>query len=107
MVLFFAGIALWLRHQRRVIREELAAEVESGLITEAEAATAASFTKRCRRELAQARAGDLEGAHRTSSLCRELAELAFCKRRTSGRTGADAQVERRRECVRDVLATES
>ena len=103
VVLFFAGIALWLRHQRRVIREELAAEVEAGLITEEEAATAASFTRRSRRELAQVRASDLEGAHRTSALCRELAELAFCKRRTSGQDDAPRQVERRRECVRDVL----
>ena len=105
VILFFAGIAVWLRHQRRVIREELAGEVDDGLISAEDAATAGSFTKRSRRELAQIRAGDLEGAHRTSSLCRELAELAFCKRRVSGLDDAPAQVERRRECVRDVLAT--
>jgi RsiW-degrading membrane proteinase PrsW (M82 family) len=107
VLLFFAGIALWLRHQRRIIREELVAEVDAGLISADAAATAASFTGRSRRELAQLRTGDFEGAHRTSSLCRELAELAFCKRRTSGTDDAPAQVERRRECVRDVLATEN
>src|SRR4051812_18367355 len=105
VVLFFAAIAYWLGYQRRVIREELAPEVDAGLVTAGEAATAASFTSRSRRELGQMRAGDLEAAHRTSSLCRELAELAFCKRRTSGLEDAPAQVERRRECVRDVLET--
>jgi protease PrsW len=104
VVLFFAAIALWLHYQRRVIRQELAAETEAGLVTEEEAATAASFTRRCRRELTQVRAGDLEGVHRTSSLSRELAELAFTKRRVAGLEGADEQIERRRECVRDALA---
>jgi RsiW-degrading membrane proteinase PrsW (M82 family) len=103
VVLFFAAIALWLHHQRRVIRGELAAEADDGLISADQAATAASFTGRCRRELAQLRAGDLEGAHRTSSLCRELAELAFTKRRVAGLADADAQIERRRDRVRDLL----
>jgi RsiW-degrading membrane proteinase PrsW (M82 family) len=101
--LFFVGIALWLRHQRRVIREELADEVERGLITAEQAATAASFTNRCRRELAQLRASDLEGAHGTSSLCRELAELAFTKRRVAGLQDAEPAVDRHREQVRDLL----
>jgi RsiW-degrading membrane proteinase PrsW (M82 family) len=105
VVLFFAGIALWLRYQRRVLREELAPEAEAGLISEEQAATAASFTGRCRQELAQIRASDLEGAHQTSTLCRELAELAFTKRRVAGLDGAEEQIERRRECVRDALAT--
>jgi RsiW-degrading membrane proteinase PrsW (M82 family) len=34
VVLFFVGIALWLRHQRRVIAAELAEESETGLISE-------------------------------------------------------------------------
>ncbi len=104
VVLFFAAIALWLRWQRRVIREELAGEADAGLISAEQAATAASFTSRCRRELAQVRSGDLEGARQTSALCRELAELAFTKRRTAGLDDADTQAERRRECVRGVLA---
>jgi RsiW-degrading membrane proteinase PrsW (M82 family) len=104
VVLFFAGIALWLRYQRRVIREELTEEADDGLVSTEEAATAASFTGRTRRELAQVRAGDYDGARRTSALCRELAELAFTKRRLAGVDDAAAQVDRRRERVRDVLA---
>ncbi|HEY8002456.1 MAG TPA: PrsW family intramembrane metalloprotease [Solirubrobacterales bacterium] len=107
VVLFFAGIALWLHHQRRLIREELAGEAESGLISAEEAATAASFTGRTRREIGQIRAGELEGARATSSLCRELAELAFTKRRLRGLEDSDQQVERHRERVRDVQATEN
>jgi protease PrsW len=104
VIVFFVAIAIWLHYQRRVIGEELAAEVEDGLISAEEAATAASFTRRWHREVADVRAGDLEAAHRTSTLCRELAELAFTKRRTFGQGDAPAQVERRRECVRDALA---
>jgi hypothetical protein len=106
VVLFFAGIALWLQHQRRVIREELAAEADSGLVSAEEAARAASFTDRTRRELGQVRSGDLEGAHQTSSLCRELAELAFTKRRLRDLEDPRDQVELHRDRVRDVLATE-
>ncbi|MDX6583546.1 MAG: protease PrsW [Solirubrobacterales bacterium] len=105
VVLFFAAIALWLHHQRRVIREELEAEAAAGLVSAEDATTAASFTARTRRELAQVRSGDFEGARRTSSLCRTLAELAFTKRRLSGLEDPEAEVERRRESVRDVLAT--
>ena len=106
VVAFFVGIALWLRHQRRVIRSQLEAETESGLITPEQAATAASFRGRSRRELGQVRAGNLEGARRTSALCRELAELAFAKQRLSGLEDPRGQVERHRERVRDVLADE-
>jgi RsiW-degrading membrane proteinase PrsW (M82 family) len=97
---FFVLIALGLRHQRNVIRAQLTEEVESGLITEEQAATAGSFRRRMRTEFAQVWAGDLEGAKRTSTLCRELAELAFCKARVHA---GDPAVSRQRECVRDAL----
>ncbi len=104
VVVFFGAIALWLRYQRGVIRAELAGEVDDGLIGSEQAATAASFTRRSRRELAQVRAGDLEGAHTTSALCRELAELAFTKRRFRGIDDPRNLIEHHRERVRDLVA---
>jgi RsiW-degrading membrane proteinase PrsW (M82 family) len=101
VVLFFVGIAFWLRHQRRVIAAELAEEVEGGLIAEEEARVAASFSRRSLYELRQARAGDLEAAQRTSRLCRELAELAFTKHRLRGLGDPHDEVERRRDRVRE------
>jgi RsiW-degrading membrane proteinase PrsW (M82 family) len=101
VALFFAAIALWLRHQRRVIAAELVEESANGLISEEEARVAASFTRRSLYEWRQVRAGDLEAARRTSALCRELAELAFTKNRLSGRDDGREEIERRRERVRE------
>ena len=104
VVLFFAAIAGWLAYQRRVIRAELVSEADAGLVTAEEAADAASFTRRSRREWGYLRAGDLDGARSTSALCRTLAELAFTKRRLSGIEDDVGEVDRRREDVREVLA---
>jgi hypothetical protein len=104
VVAFFAAIAGWLAYQRRVIRAELVAETDSGLIDATEAADAASFTRRSKREFASLRAGDLDAARSTSALCRTLAELAFTKRRMSGQADERGEVESRREDVREVLA---
>jgi RsiW-degrading membrane proteinase PrsW (M82 family) len=104
VVAFIVLIALGLRHQRGLIREELIPEVESGLITRQQAETAGSFRRRVSTEAKQVWAGDLDAARQTSVLCRELAELAFCKGRVAGTEAADDQVEQRRECVRDALA---
>ncbi len=104
VVAFFAAIAAWLAYQRRVIREELEPEAESGLISADEAADAASFSRRSRRELSYLRSGDLDSARSTSALCRALAELAFAKRRLSGREDEREEVNRRRADVRDVIA---
>jgi RsiW-degrading membrane proteinase PrsW (M82 family) len=101
VALFLIAIALWLRHQRRVIATELVSETDAGLITEEEARVAASFTRRSVYEWRQARAGDLEAAKGTSALCRELAELAFTKHRLRELSDPGAEVERRRERVRD------
>jgi RsiW-degrading membrane proteinase PrsW (M82 family) len=103
VVAFFILIALGLRHQRRLIREGLVSEVESGLITAEQAEVAGSFRRRVGTEARLVWAGDLAGARQTSVLCRELAELAFCKDRVSGTEDAGDQLERRRECVRDAL----
>jgi RsiW-degrading membrane proteinase PrsW (M82 family) len=104
VVVFFGAIAAWLRYQRRVIRAELEPESEDGLVSAGDAALAASFTRRSRRELAQLRAGDLDGARSTSALCRSLAELAFAKRRLAGRDDPRGELATRREEVRDVVA---
>ena len=101
VVIFFAAIGLWLLHQRRVIREELADECGRGSLTEREAFVAASPLARGRDEIRALRDGDLEEAKRTSSLCRELAELAFAKRRI-GDGGRTDEVERRRRCVAEL-----
>ena len=82
---FFAAIALWLAHQRRVIKDELAPEVERGSISESDALLALSPPRRARRQLAELRTGDLDAARATGTRCRELAELAFAKRRETKR----------------------
>lgn len=89
VALFIAAIALWLRHQRRVIAAELEEEVGRGLISEPERRLAGSYLARLGRQWRQLRAGDLDGARRTSALCRDLAELAFAKRRDLHHPGGD------------------
>ena len=83
---------LWLLYQRRVIGEELAGECERGDLTADEAALAESPLARMRAEFAALRAGDLDEAKRTSALCRELAELAFAKRRIGGDESGGAEL---------------
>jgi hypothetical protein len=100
VALFFAAVAAWLVHQRRVIVAELAGEVEVGAITAEEAAVAASPARRVRYELAQLRAGDLHAAKATSAMCRELAELAFAKRREATDADAARELAARRERIR-------
>ncbi len=85
VVLFFAAIAFWIAHQRRVIEAGLADEVERGDVSEEEALLALSPPRRARRQLSELRAGDLEAARATGARCRELAELALAKRRESQR----------------------
>ena len=102
VALFFAAIVLWLLHQRRVIVAELAGEVQAGAITAEEASVAASPARRVRYEFAQLRAGDLDAARATSALCRELAELAFAKRREAGGADTARELARRRERVRSL-----
>jgi RsiW-degrading membrane proteinase PrsW (M82 family) len=104
-VLFFVGIALWLRHQRRVIARQLEEEVEHGLISDEEARVAGSFTRRSQYEWRQLRAGDLDAARGTSALCRELAGLAFTKDRLRDSPDPGPEIERHRERVREVLGT--
>lgn len=104
VVLFFAAIAAWLHYQRRVIRAELEPEAKAGLVTADDAALAASFSRRSRREFTQLRARDLEGARSTSALCRSLAELAFAKHRLAGREDPRGEVESRRETAHDIVA---
>lgn len=86
--LFFAAIAFWLGYQYRVIKTELAAEVDSGAVTADEAALALSPRRRWRGQISDLRAGDLAAARQRGARCRELAELAFAKRRAAGRPEA-------------------
>ncbi len=104
VVLFFAGIALWLRHQRRVIREELADRGRrrpdhrraGGDRRQLHSPQPASSSPRCapatwRPPTAPARCAASSPSSRSASGA------------SSGLDDAPAQVERRRECVRDVL----
>lgn len=82
VVAFFAAIAAGILFQRRVIKTELRAEVEAGLIDETEFNLAVHPTRRIRTVVGSLWAGDLERTRYVNELTRELAELAFAKRRT-------------------------
>jgi hypothetical protein len=84
--LFFAAIALWLRHQRRVIAQELVGERGRGVISASEERLASRFGERSRHYLVLVRAGRIDEVRRGTRLYGELADLAFAKRR-----GADPE----------------
>jgi len=85
---FAIAIALWLRQQRRVIREELTDEVGSGLVEPEELAMLPSFWRRSALYRRLLRNGELERWRHLKRIHHELIEFALLKWRLS-RTGGD------------------
>lgn len=105
VVAFFGLIALWLRHQRRVIRDELRDEVARNLITQAEWELMPRYWRRSKLYWRMLREGRFEVWRLMRRVHNELADLAFLKWRTRfGDTGPE--IDRRRARVSALKALE-
>jgi hypothetical protein len=85
---FFLALALWVRYQRRVIREELAEEMDAGLISREEWELVPRYRQRSRLYRLLLRSGKLERWRALRRLHQEMVNLALLKRRLK-RTGED------------------
>ncbi len=95
----FLAMGLWLRYQRRVIREELAEEMEAGLISQEEREIVPRYWYRLLWYWRLLWLGKVERWRALRRLHNELAGLALLKRRLK-RTGGDwDQVERLRQRI--------
>lgn len=77
--LVLIGIALWLAHQRSVIRSELTPEVESGLITSSELDMLGRYWRRSRAYWGMLSRGKIDEWRARRRLDNELVDLAFLK----------------------------
>ena len=87
-------VVLAWRREARILRDELRAEVASGLVSDADYATITSFGARLRRQARFLRAGGVGSALRLRRLYAAEGELAFHKRRTAIRTRRAPSPER-------------
>ncbi|MFN2526913.1 MAG: PrsW family glutamic-type intramembrane protease, partial [Actinomycetota bacterium] len=103
-VAFFVGIALWLYHQRRVIRSELADEAESGLIDPRDGELVPSYFRRVLWYWQLTRIGEIERVRAVRRLHIELAKLALEKWLLRRRGGNPAAVQRSRQRIATLKA---
>ncbi len=96
VVIFFAAVAGWLYYQRRVIREELADEVDSGLLSRDEWGMMPRYWRRSREYWRLLWAGKLERWRLRRRIHNELVDLAFLKWRAKRAGEGWEQVEKRR-----------
>lgn len=96
---FFVAILLWLRHQRRVIRDELGEETARGLISREEWEAMPRYWRRSVWYWRLLWEGKLEQWRQLQRVHNELVDLAFLKQRLR-KAGEDwEQVERRRRRI--------
>jgi hypothetical protein len=96
---FFIAIFVWLLYQRRIIRLELAEEVDSGLIGREEWETMPRYWRRSAWYWRLLWEGKLERWRRIRRVHNELVDLAFLKRRLRKTSGDREQVEKRRRRI--------
>jgi hypothetical protein len=96
---FVALAVLWLRHQRRVIRDELEEETRAGLLDRAEWEMMFRYWDRSRWYWQLLWEGRLERWRLLRRIHNELVDLAFLKRRLGRGAGLGGQVERRRKRI--------
>jgi len=98
--LFFTAVVAWLYYQRRVIREELAEEVDLGLLSSQEWEIMPCYLRRTKKYLELLWAGKLERLRLLKRIHGDLVDLAFLKWRASRRGGEGwDQVDRRRRRI--------
>jgi len=96
---FFVAIFLWLLYQRRMIRLELAEEVDSGLIGREEWEAMPRYWRRSARYWRLLWEGKLERWRLVRRVHNELVDLAFLKWRIRKVGGGRGRVERRRRRI--------
>ncbi|MDQ1438605.1 MAG: hypothetical protein QOK43_2234 [Acidimicrobiaceae bacterium] len=97
--MFLAVIALWTLRQRRIIQEELAEEVDLGLITSKDHAQMFDVAQRSAGQWRLLRTGQLERLRHERRLRRELAQLGLLKWRTRRFGGSSARLQRARRQI--------
>lgn len=106
VAVFFVLIWLWLRYQWRVIREELAEEMDSGLISREEWEILPRYRRRLALYWRVLWSGKVERWRALRRLHNEMVELALLKRRLE-RTGGDpGRVERLRRRIKALKSQE-
>lgn len=101
---FFVCVALWLRHQRRVIRTELEEEIESGLIDPRDTELVPSYMRRIQWYWRLFRIGEIERLRVIRRLHIELAKLAFLKWRLGRDERNRPDVDRSRQKIANLKA---
>jgi len=96
---FFVAVFLWLLYQRRIIRLELAEEVDSGLIGREDWEAMPRYWRRSARYWRLLWEGKLEQWRLIRRVHNELVDLAFLKWRIKKVGGEGGQVERRRRRI--------
>ena len=102
--LFALAIVLWLRHQRRVIHEELREETENGLISRAEWELLPSYWKRTMWYWQLVKTGQWERWKLLRRIHNELVDFAFLKRRSGDGDEDREAVERERALISKLKA---
>jgi RsiW-degrading membrane proteinase PrsW (M82 family) len=98
---FGAATVYWLHRQRRVIRQELAAEVDAGLVDQRDVELASQYWARTLWYWQLTRIGELDRARLLRRLHIQLANLALLKRRSR----ADQQLADAVDTMRQRVAT--
>ncbi len=99
LAFFLALVAVWLRYQRRVIREELADEARAGHISREEWELMPSYWGRSKKYWRLLRDGKFERWRLLRRIHNEMADLAFLKRRLRRGGGDPQRVERLRRRI--------
>ncbi|MDX6381545.1 MAG: protease PrsW [Rubrobacteraceae bacterium] len=107
VALFFLVMVLWVRYQRRVIREELAEEMDNGLISREEWELVPHYWRRSKLYWRLLWSGKLERWRTLRRLHQEMVDLALLKRRLR-RTGSDDwdRVERLKQRIKALKSQE-
>jgi RsiW-degrading membrane proteinase PrsW (M82 family) len=103
---FFLVIGLWLLYQRRVIRNELAEEVDTGLISREEWEIMPRYWRRSKWYWQVLWSGKLEQWRVLRRVHNELVDLAFLKWRLRRMGGDWGRVERLRRRIRNLKSQE-
>lgn len=93
LIAFVVGVVLWIRYQRRVIREELTETAEAGLIPLKEAEILTTYGRRTRWYLHVLRRGKVEHWRILRSMHALMIDLALTKHRLR-RTGPEGRWQR-------------
>jgi RsiW-degrading membrane proteinase PrsW (M82 family) len=99
VAVFIALMVLWLRHQRRVVRDELAAEIRAGLLSHEEWEMMPRYWSRTKEYWRLLGEGKLERWRLLRRIHNELVDLAFLKWRLRRAAEVRGQIERRRKRI--------